>query len=60
MHRRRITTTVSDFDDQPPRQPRNSLLTKLLLLVLIVFAMYGMKVCYFRYPPRWTQPHSQR
>ena len=60
MPRRRITTTVSDSDDQPsPQKPNSPLGTKLLLLALIVFALYGMKECYDRYPPRWTRPQVQ-
>lgn len=60
MPRRRIT--ISDWDEESPRRkPKlpSDPLTKLLLLAIIVFALYGMNECYSRYPPRIFHPQPQ-
>lgn len=60
MPRRRIT--ISDWDEDRPRRkkPSSDPVTMLILLVLIVFALYGMGECYNRYPPRIFHQQPQR
>lgn len=60
MPRRRIT--ISDWDDDSQhkgKRPNNPLLTRIALLAIICFALYGMKECYRQYPPKIFHPQPQ-